>query len=504
MKSFSELALPEELESALSAINFVEMTKIQTKAIPVLIEGRDLMVSAETGSGKTAAYSIPMIAELLKSDKKNGLILAPTRELAQQIAEFIKQLTGKIPNFQVTLLVGGQDIRKQFKQLQKKSRIVVATPGRLNDHLMRNTVQLNKTEIVVLDEGDRMLDMGFAPQLDQILKYVPKERQTSLFTATLPDKVVSLSKKYLRKPEKIIVGRGSLPVEAIKQSIVELEFKDKDDYILDELNKRSGAIIIFVKTKYRTDRLAKHLADYGHLVETIHGDRNQGQRNRAISKFKSGKVRILCATDVAARGIDVPQVEHVINFDIPTQDEDYVHRIGRTARNGAEGEAVTFVTPEEHRTWQILAKKYKIPGVELKTISRSAAKNDKKKRSGKKKSSRGGNESFADRFKRKSKSFSKKRRDSEDDEFSGRKKTKSKSKRFSRDDECSPKKKRAKSVRGSNGEDSPLRKKKKSTSGSSKKVSFKKKKTGSKTFKKSGGFKKSRAKQMSGRRSSKR
>lgn len=386
MQSFDELGLPEVLDGALKSIGFTEPTEIQSKAIPALLKNRDLLACSETGSGKTAAYLIPMLKSLIENPKDQGLILAPTRELAQQIGEFLKSLMPNDRVFHTTRLVGGQDIRKQFKSLQKKPRLIVATPGRLIDHLKRNTIQIHKVKYLVLDEGDRMIDMGFAPQLKEILKFLPDERQTSFFTATLDSKVKELTKKYLNNPVSVLM-HNSRPVAKIKQSVVKVELKLKDEYILNELNSRNGSTIVFLKTKHRTDRLKKYLAEYGISVEHIHGGRTQGQRNRAIKDFKSGKVRVLCATDVAARGIDVPQVEHVINFDLPMQDEDYVHRVGRTARNGAEGEAVSFVTPQEHNDWNRLVKKYAIPGLQLEP-SKQAKKSRNPRNSGKKKTSK--------------------------------------------------------------------------------------------------------------------
>ena len=355
----NNIDLPESLQAALKKMNFFEMTPIQNKALPILMDGKDLIACSETGSGKTAAYAIPMVKILLEDKSKSGLILAPTRELAQQISEFVDELTGNVKSFLVVRLVGGMDIRKQFKKLQKKPRIIVATPGRLIDHLKRNTVQIHKTEILVLDEGDRMIDMGFAPQLKQILSQLPEKRQTSFFAATIDKKVKILAKQYLNQPQKVTIG-DSKPVSKIKQNVMQVEFADKDECILNELNTREGSVIVFLKTKYRTDRLMNYLKKYGFDVTQIHGDRTQGQRNKAIRDFKTGKVRILCATDVAARGIDVPHVEHVINFDLPMTDEDYVHRIGRTARNGAGGEALSFVTSQEYRDWNRIAKKYQI------------------------------------------------------------------------------------------------------------------------------------------------
>lgn len=366
MKSFDDMTLPLPLQKALKSMNFNTPTPIQASTIPLGIEGKDVIACAETGSGKTGAYAIPAVLKLIEDKDKHALILAPTRELAQQIADFCRLLIKYTDGLSVTALIGGADMFKQLRSLKKNPRILVATPGRLTDHLRRKSLKLTKTEILILDEGDRMLDMGFAPQLDEILKFLPKQRQTSLFTATLPPKVKKLAEEYLTKPEQINVGRVSLPVKAINQSVAEVSSKEKENKLVDELNKRENSVIIFAKTKVRVDKLARFLDSYGFDVDLIHGDRTQGQRNRAIANFKSGKSRILCATDVAARGIDIPQVAHVINFDLPMMIEDYVHRIGRTARNGASGEALSFVTPEDYRTWTLIAKKYQIPNVELK------------------------------------------------------------------------------------------------------------------------------------------
>lgn len=392
MNSFSQLPLATELQKALVTLKFSTPTEIQAEVIPVSLKGQDLIACAETGSGKTGAYGIPLVQKLLSDKSKQALILAPTRELVHQIGDFIRLLISASPGLSVASLVGGADMRKQIHALKRRPQIIVATPGRLIDHLKRRTLQLTQTQTLVLDEGDRMLDMGFSPQLDEILKYLPKERQTSLFTATLPERVKKLAEKYLVKPIKIQVGEGSLPVAAIQQSIVQLTHKEKDNRIIDELNQRQGSIIVFTRTKQRTDQLARHLQDYGFSVDLIHGGRSQGQRNRAIDNFKKGKSRILCATDVAARGIDIPKVEHVINFDLPMMDEDYVHRIGRTGRNGASGQAVSFVGPDEHRIWKTLIRKYKITGADLVGVSSSSSRDfGDRRRSG----GGGGSRSFA-------------------------------------------------------------------------------------------------------------
>jgi|GEM_PF-339058 len=382
MPKFKDMLLPGEIQMALEDLKFESPTEIQEAVIPIVAAEHDLIATAETGSGKTAGYSIPMLERLIRQPDKNALILAPTRELAHQIADFIRELTIHCKGFSTVSLVGGSDIRKQFRSLKGKPRIVVATPGRLTDHLKRKTISLDKTEILVLDEGDRMLDMGFMPQIEEIVKYLPKKRQTLLFSATMAPKVQALAEKTLQNPKKIKVGRISLPVESIKQTIAEVSFKEKDERIIDELNARNGSIIVFCRTKNRTDILLKILLSYGFKATVIHGGKTQGQRNKAIRDFKQGKARILCATDVAARGIDIPSVEHVINFDLPMMAEDYVHRIGRTARNGASGEALSFVMPDEHYAWNSLAKQYKIPNVVLLGKPRGGGGKPNRKRSG--------------------------------------------------------------------------------------------------------------------------
>jgi len=391
--SFQEMDLPLSLMESLTALDFMKPTKVQVQVIPALQKEGDLIVCAETGSGKTGAFGIPLIQRLINDESKTALVLSPTRELAQQTADFIKLLTRNNPEIKMCSLVGGSDIRKQLRTLKKRPRVFVATPGRLNDHLKRKSIDLSKTDLLILDEGDRMIDMGFAPQLETILEFLPDNRQTGLFTATLSAKVKKLAQSYLNKPEHISVGSVSTPVSSIRQNAVEVAFQQKDERLLDELNQREGSVIVFLRTKHRTDRLVKYLQGYGIKAGHIHGGRSQGQRNKALKDFRSGKTRVLCATDVAARGIDVPQVAHVINFDLPTMDEDYVHRIGRTARNGADGEALSFIMPEEFNLWDALVRKYNLKGLSLGTnslTSRYSGKSKGKKSGDRRSGSRAG------------------------------------------------------------------------------------------------------------------
>jgi ATP-dependent RNA helicase DeaD len=377
MQSFSDIAIPASIKNALEKLKFVNPTEVQAATIPVALEGKDVIACAATGSGKTGAFAIPAITMLINNPEKNALILAPTRELAQQISEFIRQITDYCEGISMVSIVGGFDMQRQLNALRRKPRIIIATPGRLTDHLRRRSISLANTGILILDEGDRMLDMGFAPQLDAILQFLPQKRQTMLFTATLPPKVKQLASRYLHKPQELMVGRTSQPVETVMQYAINVGQEKKNDVLLDELNKRKGSVIVFARTQRRTDDLAYFLEDCGVDVTTIHGGLTQGKRNRAIQGFKRGEYRVLVATDIAARGIDVPAVEHVINFDLPLMDEDYVHRVGRTARNGAKGEAISFVSNHEYGLWLNIARKYKIQNDDVVDPRRNKGKKGK-------------------------------------------------------------------------------------------------------------------------------
>ncbi|HAG91513.1 MAG TPA: ATP-dependent RNA helicase [Bdellovibrionales bacterium] len=416
--TFNDYSFEPSVKKGLEELGFTTPTPIQSKSIPLLLEGKDIIGCAETGSGKTGAFSIPFFSKLVQEPEATLLVLTPTRELAQQVGEFFRNLSKFETSITVTNIVGGVDMRKQLQALKRKPRVVVGTPGRVTDHLRRGTLNLKNTKYLILDEGDRMLDMGFAPQLDAILKFLPKQRQTCLFTATLAPKVKALANQYLSKPVHVQVGQTSTPVQNIHQQVIEVDEKHKNDVILDELNQRKGSIIIFLRTKRRTESLYKHLRDYGFKVDHIHGDRSQGQRSTALRRFRDGDSRILCATDVAARGLDIPAVEHVINYDLPMMKEDYLHRIGRTARNGAKGDAVSLVAPQQRREWMSLVQEFKIVGADLEVGPRGRGgpkkKNDRRGPSGKSFSNRsGGKKSFREereetpRFKKKSGSFSK-------------------------------------------------------------------------------------------------
>lgn len=354
-RDFTQFGLPENLMQCLNRMQFKTPTPIQAQAIPLALAGRDILGSAQTGTGKTGAFGIPMIAKLLEDDFSGGLVLTPTRELAQQVLDSLRQM---IPSRDIptALLIGGESMPKQFKQLQAKPRLIVGTPGRINDHLKRGTLKLNHIRFLVLDETDRMLDMGFGVQLEAIAKFLPETRQTMMFSATLPREIVRLSGAYLNNPERIAVGSTTAPVSKITQTLIKTNEAQKYDVLTEQLATRQGSVIIFVKTKWGADKLADKLCDADHQADALHGDLKQNRRDRVIANFRNGKFKILVATDVAARGLDIPHIEHVINYDLPQCPEDYIHRIGRTARAGAEGEAVNLLTPSDNAKWRAIQR----------------------------------------------------------------------------------------------------------------------------------------------------
>jgi superfamily II DNA/RNA helicase len=363
MNNFDSLQLPAPVGRAVARLGFSQPTPIQAQAIPIALQGKDLIGCAQTGTGKTAAFCIPIYTQFLEEPRGLALVLVPTRELAKQIEDFWRQLTQGNHAMGSTSLIGGMPMNPQIRALRKNPRLVIATPGRLIDHLDRRTIDLRGTSILVLDEADRMLDMGFEPQLSRIAKYVPKQRQTLLFSATLPPEAERLSAKFVVNPSRVSIGTVSRAAATVTQSMVMTEPPKKNEALLEEINRwEKDSILIFARTKARTDRVAKYLNTYGLKVARIHGDRSQGQRTAALNDFRSGKARILVATDIAARGIDVASVGFVINYDLPHVPEDYVHRIGRTGRAGASGEAVSLVTREERTQWRDIVNLLKKTG----------------------------------------------------------------------------------------------------------------------------------------------
>ncbi|MBI1327893.1 MAG: DEAD/DEAH box helicase [Alphaproteobacteria bacterium] len=358
MTTFDALGLPESLLKAIEKNGFNTPTPIQVQAIPPALDGRDILGSAATGTGKTAAFALPMIVHLINNPKAMGLVLTPTRELAAQVLSTMQPLLLMERNIKTALLIGGEPMPKQFKQLQQPipPRIIVGTPGRINDHLKRGSLMLNRASFMVLDETDRMLDMGFGTQIEEVMRYMPKQRQTLLFSATLPPAIIKIASKYQQDPVRIAVDTANKPAAKIKQETRQTGDADKYKHLQAELEVREGSIIIFVKTKFGAAKMAKRLFHEGHAADAIHGDLQQRKRDAVIRNFRDQKIRILVATDVAARGLDIPHIEHVINYDLPQSPEDFIHRIGRTARAGAEGNALSFLSPQDGEKWRAIQR----------------------------------------------------------------------------------------------------------------------------------------------------
>jgi len=354
MQDFTTLGLPQPLMAALDRIQFKTPTPIQAQAIPPALEGRDILGSAQTGTGKTGAFGIPLIAKLLSSPRGSALVMTPTRELAVQVIDMMNKMLGQYSPIKSVLLIGGESMPAQLQKLRARPRLIVGTPGRINDHLERGSLMLHDASFLVLDETDRMLDMGFGVQIDRVLKFLPQQRQTLLFSATLPDNIISLSKKYLNNPVRVSVGSVTAPVEKIKQEVVHTTDEEKFGKLIEQLNQREGSVIVFVKTKWGCEKMAARLRKEKHDAEAIHGDLRQNKRDKVIKGFRDLKFRILVATDIAARGLDIPHIEHVINYDLPQVPEDFIHRIGRTGRAGAEGSTICFVTPADGLKWRAI------------------------------------------------------------------------------------------------------------------------------------------------------
>jgi len=354
MENFTGLGLPAALLASLERMQYTTPTPIQAQAIPLALAGRDILGSAQTGTGKTAAFGIPLIARLLGMSRGTALVLTPTRELAVQIMDILQKLLGPYSTIKAALIIGGESLPAQTSLLRSRPRIIVGTPGRINDHLERGTLMLNEVAFLVLDETDRMLDMGFAPQLERIAKFLPAQRQTLMFSATLPANIMQLSAKYLRNPERIAVGASNKAAVKIKQDVIYTTQEAKYGVLIKELAERQGSVLIFVKTKRGADRLADKLNQQKFSAEAIHGNLQQRKRERVIQAFRDQKHRIMVATDIASRGLDIPHIEHVINYDLPQAPEDYIHRIGRTARAGAEGSSLCLISPEDNDKWKAI------------------------------------------------------------------------------------------------------------------------------------------------------
>ncbi len=359
---FEQLGLSPRLLKQMNAMGFTDPTPIQRQAIPHALEGRDVMGLAQTGTGKTAAFGLPLLNALLsrgaapEPKTATGLVLAPTRELAKQIVDALGGFT-RGSHLKVALVVGGVSINKQIERMKRGTDLLVATPGRLIDLIDRKAVRLDQTRFLVLDEADQMLDMGFIHALRRIAPLLPVERQTMMFSATMPKLMADLSAKYLTDPIRVEVARPGVAADNITQSVHFVAQDAKADLLVRLLagheNDRS---LVFARTKHGAERLMKKLDAAGYPVASIHGNKSQGQRDRAIRAFKQGETLVLVATDVAARGIDIPDVKHVYNYDLPNVAENYVHRIGRTARAGASGQAVAFCSPDEAKEFRAIEK----------------------------------------------------------------------------------------------------------------------------------------------------
>jgi ATP-dependent RNA helicase DeaD len=349
---FEELNLSKEINRAIADLGFEEATPIQSQSIPLLLEGKDVIGQAQTGTGKTAAFGIPAIEKIDTAIKDTqAVVLCPTRELAIQVAEGLNELIKYKKGIRVIPIYGGQSIDRQIRAVRKGAHIIIATPGRLLDHIDRKTVELENIKMFVLDEADEMLNMGFIDDIEKILKRVPKQRQTVLFSATMPKPILELSKKYLNKPEHIKVVHKELTVPNIQQFYYEIKPAAKLDVLTRLIDLHNPKLsLVFCNTKRGVDNLVSHLEARGYLADALHGDLRQSQRDKVMAKFRSGKLDLLVATDVAARGIDVDDIDAVFNYDMPQDEEYYVHRIGRTARAGRTGHAHTFVVGREFRT----------------------------------------------------------------------------------------------------------------------------------------------------------
>jgi len=345
MTTFASLGLAPELLSSLDRAGYQTPTPIQAQSIPPALAGRNVIGCAATGTGKTAAFMLPLLqrAGARKGKGSFGLVLAPTRELAQQTYEYVETFGGA----RAALIVGGLGMGPQVTALRQRPELVIATPGRLIDHVDQGTADLSSVEVLVLDEADRMLDMGFRPQLEKIMARLKQRKQTLLFSATMAGEVGKFAARFVPDPAKVEIHRSGVTAERAEQRIFRVEKNEKAPLLLTLLERDRDSTLVFVRTKHRADKIARMVEKAGHKVSRIHGNRSQAQRKMALAGFRDGRYRVLVATDVAARGIDVEEIGHVINFDLPGEPEDYVHRIGRTARNQASGRATSFAETDD-------------------------------------------------------------------------------------------------------------------------------------------------------------
>jgi ATP-dependent RNA helicase RhlE len=343
--SFNDLGISPKLLEVLSEMKFTTPTPIQHQCIPAALEGKDIVGIAQTGTGKTLAFGVPML-QLLAKNNGQGMVLLPTRELALQVNE-VMQSIGKKFGLRTVVLIGGASSHQQIQSIRRNPHVIISTPGRLIDHLQQKNLTLEKVKIIVLDEADRMFDIGFAPQIKQILTYAPKERQTLMFSATMPKAIAEMAAHFMKMPWRIEVAPAGTTVANVEQEIF-IAAKEVRMQLLNKLlDDTSGTVLIFSRTKHGAKRIAAGVRGMGHTAVEIHSNRSLPQRQEAMSGFKSGKYRVMVATDIAARGIDVEGISLIVNYDLPSTADDYVHRIGRTARAGSAGKAVSFAAPDE-------------------------------------------------------------------------------------------------------------------------------------------------------------
>ena len=353
MNLFETMGLPKHLVTRLGTLGITEPTPIQSHAIPHALDGRDVMGLAQTGTGKTAAFGLPLVTQMLQYDQKpgpktvRGLVLAPTRELAKQISDTLRDYCEGTP-LKVNMVVGGMSIGAQIKRLERGTDLLVATPGRLLDLLDRRALRLDETAFLVLDEADQMLDLGFIHALRKIANLIPEDRQTMLFSATMPKQMAEIAAAYLKNPQRVEVAPPGKAADKVTQAIHFIAKSEKPNLLIELLGQHKEELaLVFGRTKHGAERLMKQLDRAGFAASSIHGNKSQGQRDRALNAFRNGQIKVLVATDVAARGIDIPDVRHVYNFDLPNVPENYIHRIGRTARAGKDGAAIAFCAPDE-------------------------------------------------------------------------------------------------------------------------------------------------------------
>ena len=356
MNNFNQLNLSGDSLKILKGLKFENPTPIQEKVIPVALQGNDVMGTAQTGSGKTLSYILPIVEKLRINVNDKYLILTPTRELAEQVFSVAKIFLGNGKPFKAINLIGGKGIFSQINQLKKNPQIIIGTPGRINDLLERKSLGLSKCSVVVLDEMDRMLDMGFGYQVDKIMKQVNKNRQMIMLSATIPAQIRKVSSKYLNNPVYISIENNDVIETNIKQKVINTIPNEKLNELIDQIEQRKGSILIFAKTKIGVDKLVKKLKASSIKASALHGGMRQNRRSKIMQNFRDERFRILVATDIASRGLDVPHIEHIINYDMPQAPEDFIHRIGRTARAGSVGEAVSFLTQKDTRIWRSIER----------------------------------------------------------------------------------------------------------------------------------------------------